>query len=172
MVMSHESHGRGTGPACTFRWCLNFTMTAPAAAPQFPSRVPLPQNPFDQANDTPSHDAYQSCLQNEIAAGNDENRLMYARCLGYLLIESPSENARDFIAHQIIDCIIQESSLDLLAAFYINHLFRLCMLFSTFPSMCPSSFSCQFDSIRVVRLYLPSIPVDLPLRCTVVYSVL
>ena len=97
----------------------------------FPQRVPLPPNPFNQGRETSFYEAYECCLQDENRAGNDARLLMYSRCLGYLILEAPSPEARHIIANEIIDCVDQQSDLDGLAEFYISHVFRLCMLSST-----------------------------------------
>jgi hypothetical protein len=100
------------------------------AAPNFfIQRTPLPPNPFSKS---PCQDAYHCCLQFQNGAGNDVNRLMYARCLGHLLREAPDDSARNILADVINECVIQRINMDELARFYINHLFRLCMLLSAF----------------------------------------
>ena len=108
-------------------------MTAP-----FPRSQPLPQNPFNQAKDTLSYDAYQFCLANETEAHN-EKRLVYARLLGYLLKEDPGADARVVLAHEILACQPDGDCLDILAEFYTNHLIRLCRSFSIIESDIPYS---------------------------------
>jgi len=100
------------------------------APPPFAKLVPLPPNPFDQANNATSYEAYLWCRQSEIEAGTDAKLLMYARCLGYLLLEAPSPEARGIFSDEIIECIVQGADVNLLAEFYIKHLFRLCAFFS------------------------------------------
>ena len=114
--------------ACLLNPVIALIMNAQSFLQFFPQRVPLPPNPFDQVQNA-SYDAYKCCLEKEIEAGNNPNLLMYARCLGYLLLEAPTPDAQDFLAHQIIECTTQRTDMDMLAEFYINHLFRLCMLF-------------------------------------------
>ena len=108
------------------------------AVPNYFQRTPLPPNPFNQS---PCHDAYDCCLQSQNDAGDDVNRLMYARCLGHLLREAPDDSARNVFADVINECVIQGINIDELARFYINYLFRLCMLLSAFRCA-PLSYSC------------------------------
>jgi len=51
---------------------------------------------------------------------------MYARCLGFLIIEAPDDDARDYISHEIMQCEGNGDRMNELAQLYINHLFRLC----------------------------------------------
>ena len=104
-----------------------------AAPPPFPTRQPLPQNPFNQADDAPSHDAYQFCLANE-ADAQDEKHLVYARLLGYLMRENAAVDSRVVLAHEIFRCKGDNASMDALAQFYIDHLIRLCKSFSIFSA--------------------------------------
>jgi len=54
--------------------------------------------------------------------------LIYARCLGFLIIEAPDDAARDYISHEIMRCEGNGDQMDALAQFYITHLFRLSLL--------------------------------------------
>lgn len=92
----------------------------------FQADAPLPQNPFDEMDDALFHDAYYQCLQSEAEAGTDKMGLVYARCLGYLILEAPDANGRRIIAREITECMANRELMVKLARFYINHLFRLC----------------------------------------------
>jgi hypothetical protein len=56
---------------------------------------------------------------------------MYARCLGYLVIEADND-ARSHLSHEILGCAGDRDRINSLAEFYINHLFRLCESFLEF----------------------------------------
>jgi hypothetical protein len=92
----------------------------------FPECQPLPENPFSVATDTPFHDAYEQCVLNEAGASTNAKLLMYARCLGYLILEAPDDNARNHISHEILRCNGDSDTMNSLAEFYIQRLFRLC----------------------------------------------
>ena len=130
-------------------------MNAQSFLQSFPQKVPLPPNSFDQVQNAPSYDAYKCCLEKEIEAGNNPNLLMYARCLGYLLLEAPTTDAQDFLAHEIIECATHRTDMDMLAEFYISHLFRLCMLFCAIWCF-PFSFSCYIVRRDKGRMPTPS----------------
>jgi hypothetical protein len=104
----------------------------PQLPPPFPTNQPLPPNPFHPENDVALHDAYQRCFDNEkeaTLAGNTP--LIYARCLGYLLLELPDEGRR-VLAHEILEYVTQNSdNLDILGKLYVDHLIRLCMSFTS-----------------------------------------
>jgi len=72
------------------------TCTSNVTAPS-----PLPPNPYPQDLNP---EAYDHCLQTQVEAGDDAELLMYARCLGFLIIEAPNIAARDFISHEINEC--------------------------------------------------------------------
>jgi hypothetical protein len=94
----------------------------------FPRKQPLPPNPYDQLTDMPSFDSYRQCLLHEMEAiaTNNKLRLIYARCLGYLISEAPTTSCRNVIVHEITECKADPNELDELADLYINHLLRLC----------------------------------------------
>ena len=110
-------------------------LPAPVPLPYFPQRQDLPPNPFDQATETRFHDAYHQCVQNQVDAGTDEKLLVYARCLGYLILEAPDFDARHLIVEEILECKANHDEMDSLAQLYINHLFRLCELLSLISIM-------------------------------------
>ena len=100
----------------------------------FPERRPLPVNYYPQDSNSAIHDAYDHCLRREHGAGNDSQLLMYARCLGYLITEAPDDDAREYIASEILTCMGDGEKMNELARFYMNHLFRLCELASWISS--------------------------------------
>ncbi|CAA7265222.1 unnamed protein product [Cyclocybe aegerita] len=105
-------------------------VAVPAVAVPFPPapvpvRQPLPPNPYIEAIQPACHSAYDQCLQAEQAAGGDSQFLMHARCLGYLIREAPDDEARCHVSEEILLCNGNPKSLNLLAKFYIEHLFRL-----------------------------------------------
>jgi hypothetical protein len=106
---------------------MTFVPGVPQVA-SFPRKQPLPPNPYDQLTDMPSFNSYRQCLLHEMEASatNNELRLIYARCLGYLISEAPTANARDVIGHEITECKADPEKMDKLADLYINHLLRLC----------------------------------------------
>jgi hypothetical protein len=85
---------------------------------------PLPTNPF--ATGSLLYQGYHRCLLSEAVAGTDETRLMYARVLGYLIVHIRTEQGRDYIAQDVMDCYPDSEKMDKLALLYLNHLFRLC----------------------------------------------
>ncbi|CAA7265206.1 unnamed protein product [Cyclocybe aegerita] len=86
---------------------------------------PLPPNPYIDVVQSALYNAYDQCLQAEWAAGSDLKLLMYARCLGYLIHEAPDDEARCHVSEEILLCERDPESMNLLAQFYIDHLFRL-----------------------------------------------
>jgi len=92
----------------------------------FPQHQPLPSNPYPQDSNSEAHAAYDECLKCQDEAGNDAKLLIYARCLGFLIIEAPDDVARDYISHEIMRCEGNGDQMNALAQFYITHLFRLC----------------------------------------------
>jgi hypothetical protein len=98
--------------------------------PPFPRNQPLPPNPFHSENDVALHDAYQCCFDNEMeltGAALAGPPLIYARCLGYLLLELPDEGRR-VVAHEILECRLQNSDVNMLGKLYVDHLIRLCIV--------------------------------------------
>jgi len=61
----------------------------------FPQRQPLLPNPYHQLDQVNYHEAYNRCLQSEAEAGATVTRLMFARCLGYLILKAPTSAGRD-----------------------------------------------------------------------------
>lgn len=92
----------------------------------FQANVSLPPNPYNQVDNASCYDAYNECLRSENEAGADEKCLMYAPCLGYLILEAPNPNAQVIIAAEILQCMADHDLMARLAEFYINHLFCLC----------------------------------------------
>jgi hypothetical protein len=139
-------------PGCvTQRDCFNLTVTPPMMA-SFPEHRQLPVNHYPQHS---VHDAYDLCLQHEHEAGNDVQLLMYARCLGYLITEAPTDGARDYIATEILTCMGDGEKMNELARFHINHLFRLCEFFFDLPRYLVLIFF-QSEGRKVARLYRPA----------------
>jgi len=106
-------------------------MAAPNPPLPPPRNQPLPPNTFHPVNETPFYDAYQCCLENESQTeARSTTKLLYARCLGYLLRELPTDG-RNVVAHEILECVSQGSDMNELGKFYVDHLIRLCMPFIT-----------------------------------------
>ena len=100
----------------------------PVPLQPFPQRQPLLPNPYHQLDQVNYHEAYNRCLQSEAKAGATVNRLMFARCLGYLILEAPTSAGRDMISDDILECKGNRDDMEALAQLYINHLLRLCEL--------------------------------------------
>ena len=98
----------------------------------FPECQPLPPNPHPYVLNPDAHAAYAECLQSQVDAGDNPMLLMYARCLGFLIVEAPSEEARDYISREIRGCHSDANEINKLAKFYIENLFRLCESFLIF----------------------------------------
>ena len=94
----------------------------------FPQRQPLLPNPYHQLDQVNYHEAYKHCLQCEAEAGTTVTRLMFARCLGYLILEAPTSAGRDMISDEILECKCNRDDMETLAQLYIHHLLRLCEL--------------------------------------------
>ncbi|KAJ3515226.1 hypothetical protein NLJ89_g1890 [Agrocybe chaxingu] len=86
---------------------------------------PLLPNPYIDVVQSAFYSAYDQCLQAEQAAGSDSKLLVYARCLGYLIREAPNDEARRRVSEEILLCEGAPEPMNLLAQFYIDHLFRL-----------------------------------------------
>jgi len=112
----------------------------------FPQWRPLLPNPYHQLDQVNYHEAYNHCLQSEAEAGATVTRLMFARCLGYLILEAPTSAGRDMILDEILDCKGNRDDMEALAQLYIHHLLRLC------ESIALYSFayfiSCQSSKIK------------------------
>ena len=118
----------------------------PVPLQPFPQRQPLLPNPYHQLDQVNYHEAYNHCLQCEAEAGTGVTRLMFARCLGYLILEAPTSTGRDMISDEILECNGNRDDMEALARLYINHLLRLC------ESIALYSFayfiSCQSGKIK------------------------
>jgi hypothetical protein len=92
---------------------------------------PLPPNPYSHEQ-LDCHNAYNVCLHLETAAplpqGPQDRRseLVFARFLGYMIIEAPSDEGRATISREINSCG-DDATCMVLAEFLINHLLRFCL---------------------------------------------
>jgi hypothetical protein len=79
--------------------------------------------------------AYAAVLDLEQTSGHeiDRRKLMYARILGYLILEGPSDQARATVAREVASCANNEHMLDLGKA-YFDHYIRACT--PTAPCSC------------------------------------
>jgi hypothetical protein len=102
---------------------------------------PLPANPYNPNKEVPLHDAYSQCVMMETNAG-DEEALMLARCLGYLMLELPGE-ANKVLANEVVACNANFELMATLSQLYIDHLIRLCE--SCF------AFNHQLEHAKVTR---------------------
>ncbi|KAH9484649.1 hypothetical protein JR316_0004131 [Psilocybe cubensis] len=59
----------------------------------------------------------------EASAGEEKKLLMYARVLGYMILEAPSKSGSLFIAREIIEWRKNKWDLNLLAEFYVHYIF-------------------------------------------------
>jgi hypothetical protein len=93
--------------------------------PRLPPQ-PLPANPYNPNKEAPLHDAYNQCVMMEtnLNAG-DEEALMLARCLGYLMLELPGE-ANGTVANEVVSCNANFEEMATLSHLYIDHLIRPC----------------------------------------------
>ena len=105
----------------------------------------------------------------EAGAGNNADRQMLARCLGYLILQLPQE-AKGVVAGEIVTCYADFEKMADLAQFYIDHLIRLC---ESFNHQHANSSLIHFQSDKTNDLPLPrlSIRVALRLRCTALFLV-
>ena len=85
---------------------------------------PLPVNPYHPYKEALLHDAYNQCVMMETNAA-DEETLMLARCLGYLMLELPGE-ANGTVANEVVACNANFEEMATLSHLYIDHLIRLC----------------------------------------------
>jgi len=94
----------------------------------FPQQQPLLPNPYHQLDQVNYHEAYNHCLQSKAEAGTTVTRLMFARCIGYLILEAPTSAGRDIISDEILECKGNRDDMEALAQLYIHHLLCLCEL--------------------------------------------
>lgn len=118
--------------------------TIPAVSP----KEPLPQNPFHLHDQLDLHAAYDQCLASEHEA-ESEQALIYARCLGYLLIELPMTRGQRMVAEDIILCNGNKDAMNCLAELYINHIIHLC---ESIPSSILISLDACVQSDRTKEL--------------------
>jgi len=71
---------------------------------------------------------------------------MFARCLGYLVLEAPTSACRDMISDEILECKGNRDDMEALARLYINHLLRLCESIVLYPFV--YLISCQSAKIK------------------------
>ena len=90
---------------------------------------PLPHNPHNPNTEASLYDAFNQCILMEAGAGNNADRQMLARCLGYLILQLPQE-AKGVVADEIVTCYADFEKMADLAQFYIDHLIRLCESFN------------------------------------------
>lgn len=64
----------------------------------------LPRNPYDAHSNKMWHDAYAECLHIQPQYNDDimHKNLMYARVLGYLILEAPTHEGRNYICNEIL----------------------------------------------------------------------
>lgn len=76
---------------------------------------------------TQIYEAYEQCLFHEAEANaeNERERLMNARCLGYLILEAPGDDSRNVIVNESLGCEADSARMDALAKLYIDHVVRL-----------------------------------------------
>lgn len=88
---------------------------------------PLPQNPYTAPNEWKWHDAYDACLKIEPAStGDTEKDVVYARILGYLILEAPASAGRDYISEEILNCEGNTTKLLELAEFFVSSVMPIC----------------------------------------------
>jgi hypothetical protein len=89
---------------------------------------------------------YRRCFDNEKEAtstlpGTTTTPLIYARFLGYLLLELPTNEGRRVLGHEILECV--SDNLDIWGKRYVDHLIRLCVL-SIFKTLLLSWYIFEF----------------------------
>ena len=75
-------------------------------------------------------------LKRSISDEPDSQRLMYARILGYLILEGPSDQARVTVAQEVVSCLNDNDKLDL-GKMYYDHYLCACMLLPLLVSHTP-----------------------------------
>ncbi|KAF9220142.1 hypothetical protein BS17DRAFT_739680 [Gyrodon lividus] len=101
--------------------------------------------------------AYPIILQFEKSAKHhkDHRRLIYARILGYLILEGPSDYARVAVAQEVISCEGDEEKLAACGKLYCDHYIRAFRKYkgrTPAPSSHPSRPS--FDSRKALIMYM------------------
>ena len=84
---------------------------------------PLPLNSHNPNTEALLYDAFNQCVLMEADASNNGNahRQMFARCLGYLILQLPQE-AKGIVANEIVVCYADFDKIVDLAQIYIDHL--------------------------------------------------
>ena len=109
--------------------------------------TPLPKLPAHFQNSPSIFGAYPQILileKNEQAAydrnPSDRKRLIYARILGYLILEGPSDCARVAVALEVNACNGEEEKMLAIGRLYFDHYIRACKL----RNFCLSLPFCKF----------------------------
>ena len=121
--------------------------------PAVETNRPLPPNPFDKDLHSLFHAAYDQCLKHQEAAQLSKQEatttskeeeyakeVVYGRCLGYLLTETPHTDAKHIAADEIIGCDGCRENMNQPAETCINHIIRLCQRFA-FTQLIPINVS-------------------------------
>jgi hypothetical protein len=132
------------------------------AIPLLPSNHPFGPNPYNAETHPSWNSAYDQCLQLQTS---NPQLAIYARCLGYLLIEAIDDASRDYIAEEIVMCMDNDNSLEDLAKLYVNHIFRLCEFAPCSPILNCLHFS-QSARIKERLLRHHITPAAIPLKMT------
>ena len=109
------------------------------AIPAVETNRPLPPNPFHKDLHALFRAAYDQCLKHEEAAQLSKDGattkeqqekyakgVVYGRCLGYFLTETPETNGKHMVADEITGCGGSREKMNQLAELYLNHIVRLC----------------------------------------------
>lgn len=108
-----------------------------------PSELPESLNNSDVVSEM--HPAYSRILLLEKTAHSNSNRkireqkLIYARILGYIIREGPSVRASERVAKEVISCQ-NDDQMDKLGEIYYLHYIRACELRVIVPSVSHSAF--------------------------------
>lgn len=94
-------------------------------ATQLQNDQPLPANPYHRHTNPGWHDAYNVCL--EFQTGQQQQRVK-VRVLGYLIIEAPVAEGRDYVCNEILSCERDLQKLLVIAEKYTFLFLRLCEL--------------------------------------------
>jgi hypothetical protein len=125
--------------------------------------TPLPQLPARLHNFPSILVAYPQILTLE---SNEQNahsrhatdrcrRLMYARILGYLILQGPSDAARVVVSLEVNACNGEEEKFLAIGRFYFDHYIRAC----EFTLCCPVFAILQFKTSSTVRMNKCSTPI-------------